>query len=333
MQLKVLGSSAALWLALTGSVFAAEIKPVDHLLQRLQNAQKVQSYQGAFIYERKGAFSTHQIWRQMNPQGQLVERFLQLNGPEHEVVRINGSVVCMTSAIADQLAGVDMWPAETTKLEHLRQWYEVLALGETRVAGQMTTVLLFSPNDQHRYPVELYLDQATAIPLKTLLLNEQGQLLERLQFIQFQAHANEQQAVDKAALVAPSANCVPIVESQEDATEDAESDHNNTDLHPSWVPPGFVLLKSHYKPPLDSDSSVVSQVYSDGLAHFSVFFENIDSLELEGGRRQLGPTAVVSRKIQRHAQDLMVTVMGEIPLGSAERIALSMQADQERTDD
>ena len=332
MQLKDLGASAALWLALTGSLFAAQTTPVDQLLQRLQNAQKTQNYQGAFIYERKGAFSTHQVWRQMNPQGQLVERFLQLNGPAHEVVRIDGRVICLSAAIADQLAGVDMWPAETTKLEHLRQWYEVLALGETRVAGQMTTVLLFSPNDQHRYPVEIYLDQATAIPLKTLLLNEQGQLLERLQFIQFQVPADQQLAAVEAAVV-PSADCLPIVEQPKSVSEDAEQANSNTGLQPGWVPPGFVLLKSHYKPAIDSDSSVVSQVYSDGLAHFSVFFENIGNLDIEGGRRQLGPTAVVSRKIQHQAQDLMITVIGEIPLGSAERIALSMQVEQEHTDD
>ncbi len=56
-----------------------------------------------------------------------------------------------------------------------------------------------------------------------------------------------------------------------------------------------------------------SQVYSDGLAHFSVFLERIDGLEVEGGRRQLGPTAVVSRKVIRDAETLMVTVVGGDP--------------------
>lgn len=332
MQLKVLGVSIALWLALPSGAFAAQTTSVEQWLQRLQSAQKVQNYQGAFIYERKGAFSTHQIWHQVSPQGQLMERFLQLNGPAHEVMHIDGKVTCMSAAVSDELTVVDIWPAATPKLEHLRQWYEVHALGETRVAGQMTTVLLFSPNDQHRYPVELYLDQETAIPLKILLLNEHGQLLERLQFVQFQAYSAQQLAANKDDLITPSTDCAPITEQLAVGAEEAQLDHSKTDLQVSWVPPGFVLLKSHYKPS-DDDSYVLSQVYSDGLAHFSIFFENIDHLEIEGGRRQFGPTAVVSRKVIHKAESLMITVVGEIPIGSAERVVLSMQTGQEHSDD
>ncbi len=98
-------------------------------------------------------------------------------------------------------------------------------------------------------------------------------------------------------------------------------------------PPGFTLINSHYRPSEDGAYNVLSQVYSDGLAHFSIFFEPIVSLEIESGRRQLGPTAVVSRKVVNDAQQVMVTVVGEIPIGSAERIALSMQIDQGRADD
>ncbi|MCZ4238267.1 MucB/RseB C-terminal domain-containing protein, partial [Staphylococcus equorum] len=43
---------------------------------------------------------------------------------------------------------------------------------------------------------------------------------------------------------------------------------------------------------------------------------------------QMGPTVAVSKRITAPGGDVMVTVVGEIPLGTAERIALSMRPKQ-----
>ena len=43
-------------------------------------------------------------------------------------------------------------------------------------------------------------------------------------------------------------------------------------------------------------------------------------------RAQLGPTVAVSRRLNTPKGKVMVTVVGEIPLGTAERVALSMRA-------
>ena len=309
MRLKALCSGVVLFAALTGVVTA---QPASQWLQRLQMAQDTQGYQGAFVYERKGAFSTHQIWRQVNAEKAIVERFLQLNGPAHEVMRIDGRVTCMSGVIADVLSSADVWPVQAFNLKELEERYEVRELGQSRVAGRDTVALLFAPRDQHRYPVELHIDEATAIPLKTLLLNEQGQLLERFQFVQFQADSDNNLQVAKKPLMMPSADCQTV--STVAAMPDAELD---VDWSVSWVPPGFSLINSHYRPSEDSETNVLTQVYSDGLAHFSIFFERIDSLAAEGGRRLLGPTSVVSRKVTVDQQQVMVTVVGEIPLGTA----------------
>ena len=325
MRLKALCSGVVLFAALTGVVTA---QPASQWLQRLQMAQDTQGYQGAFVYERKGAFSTHQIWRQVNAEKAIVERFLQLNGPAHEVMRIDGRVTCMSGVIADVLSSADVWPVQAFNLKELEERYEVRELGQSRVAGRDTVVLLFAPRDQHRYPVELHIDEATAIPLKTLLLNEQGELLERFQFVQFQPVNDNNLQIVEGTQVIVSADCHAV--SAVAMKPDAELD---MDWTVSWVPPGFSLTNSHYRPSEDSKSNVLTQVYSDGLAHFSVFFEPVDHLTAEGGRRLLGPTSVVSRRVIVDQQPVMVTVVGEIPLGTAERIAVSMQTGQEPSDD
>ncbi len=325
MRLKALCSGVVLCAALTNAVAA---QPASQWLQRLQLAQDTQGYQGAFVYERKDAFSTHQIWRQVSAEKTIVERFLQLSGPAHEVVRVDGRVTCMSGVIAGALSATDVWPVQAFNLKALEERYEIRELGQSRVAGRNTVALLFAPRDQHRYPVELHIDEATAIPLKTLLLNEKGQLLERFQFVQFQADADNNLLVAKNPAMTPSADCQAV--SAVVSMSDVELD---VDWSVSWVPPGFSLINSHYRPSDESETNVLTQVYSDGLAHFSIFFERIDSLTAEGGRRLLGPTAVVSRKVTVDQQHVMVTVVGEIPIGTAERVAVSMQPGQEHSDD
>lgn len=326
MRLTALCSGVLLWAAFSHAAYAAQ--PASQWLQRLQVAQDTQGYQGAFVYERKSAFSTHQVWRQINADKEIVERFLQLNGPAHEVMRIDGNVTCMSGTIANALSLVDVWPVQSFDLQQLEKWYETRELGESRVAGRNTVALLFAPRDQHRYPLELHIDEETAIPLKTLLLNEHGELLERFQFVQFQADRDNNLLASTKRVIAPSADCQAVAAMS--TLSDIELD---VDWSVSWVPPGFTLINSHYRTTEDGASKVLSQVYSDGLAHFSIFFERVDEHDVESGRRQLGPTAVVSRKFVNDQQQVMVTVVGEIPIGSAERIALSMQIGQDSSDD
>jgi sigma-E factor negative regulatory protein RseB len=72
-------------------------------------------------------------------------------------------------------------------------------------------------------------------------------------------------------------------------------------------------------------------LYDDGLARFSVFMEPLHGASVEDARSQLGPTVAVSRRLSTGDGDVMVTVVGEIPLGTAERVALSMRAAAEQT--
>lgn len=278
-------------------------------LQRLAQAEK-QSFQGTFIYERNGSFSTHGIWHQ-GGEDAVSERLLQLDGAVQEVVRVAGRPQCVSGALAEQAADVQ-WPARHLDAVQLGQRYEVRMLGQSRVAGRSAVVLAMIPRDQHRYAFELHLDEETALPLKSLLISEKGQLLERFQFVslelreQVEAHALE-----------PSSACRPVSYSKaEELTQSWTA---------GWVPPGFELNRALQRSSPASSQPVASLLYGDGLARFTVFLEPLNGAGAEDARSQLGPTAVVSRRVSTTGGDVMVTVVGEIPMGTAERVALSMQ--------
>ena len=132
--------------------------------------------------------------------------------------------------------------------------------------------------------------------------------------------------------IVPNAKCATATATATQPTATAKLDVD-VDWAVAWLPAGFTLVKSQYRQSPDSGNFVLSRMYSDGLASFSVFFESIDNLDIDGSRRQLGPTAVVSRKVEQGAEVLMVTVVGEIPIATAERIALSAEVEQEYSDD
>jgi len=286
------------------------------LLQRLVDAERTQSFNGTFVYERNGSFSTHSIWHQVGGDGTLRERLLQLDGSAQEVLRVYGRVQCASGALADQLIDSQLWPTRELDAAQLSEWYELRVLGDSRVAGRATRVLALVPRDQHRYGIELHLDQQTGLPLKSLLVNDKGQLLERFQFTHLQAE------VPADANLQPGAGCRPVRLSPAQA-ELAEAWRSD------WLPPGFSLNSVTQRRSPASDEPVACQVYGDGLARFSVFMEPLRGAAVEDVRTQLGPTVAVSRRLKTADGDVMVTVVGEIPLGTAERVALSMRSTAE----
>jgi sigma-E factor negative regulatory protein RseB len=302
----LLGSCLAL------PVAAAAVEAQDWLL-RLADAGRSQSFQGVFVYERNGSFSTHSIWHRVDDAGGVRERLLQLDGPEREVLRVDGRTKCDSGSLVDQAGDQKAWAARDLNAQRLLESYDLRVIGDSRVAGRAAVVLSLSPRDQHRYAVELHLDQESALPLKSLLLNDKGQLLERFQFTQLDVGT-----LPTDQELQSGAGCNPVIASEieAEAVEAWRSD---------WLPPGFTLTRIAERRSPVSDEQVACLVYDDGMARFSVFLEPLRGVMAEDARSQLGPTAAVSRRLVTDDGDVMVTVVGEIPLGTAERVALSMR--------
>jgi sigma-E factor negative regulatory protein RseB len=239
------------------------------------------------------------------------ERLLQLDGPAQEVLRLNGRPQCVSGGLADQVVDVQ-WPARHLDVAQLEKFYELRVLGRSRVAGRPAVVLALVPRDKYRYAFEMHLDEQSALPLKSLLISEKGQLLERFQFVSLQLVSG----LDAGALQ-PDSACR--------AVELAKAGGLSPRWRAGWVPPGFELSQALQRPGPVSAEPVASLLYGDGLARFSIFLEPLHGVGAEDARSQLGPTAVVSRRMSTADGDIMVTVVGEIPLGTAERVALSMQ--------
>ncbi|WP_248802629.1 MucB/RseB C-terminal domain-containing protein [Pseudomonas sp. MWU13-2100] len=301
-------------------VLPAQADEAQDWLNRLGQAEQQQSFQGTFVYERNGSFSTHGIWHLVR-DGKVRERLVQLDGSAQEVVRVDGHTQCVSGALVAGLG--DMPDARTRSLDPqtLKTWYDIAVIGKSRVAGRPAVVVSLTPRDQHRYGFELHLDRETGLPLKSLLLNDKGQLLERFQFTELNtAQPPEERQVQ------PSAECKPVVLLANQAQPKAQGAVTPQLWHSDWLPPGFELVSSTARVDPATKVEVSSLMYDDGLSRFSVFLEPLNGASVTDARAQLGPTVAVSRRLTTPGGDIMVTVVGEIPIGTAERIALSMRS-------
>ncbi|WP_460418294.1 MucB/RseB C-terminal domain-containing protein [Pseudomonas sp. microsymbiont 2] len=305
----LLGSS------LTVQALAANSSPeASEWLSKLARAEQEQSYQGSFVYERNGSFSTHDIWHRVQ-DGRVSERLLQLDGSAQEIVRVDGKVQCVSGALVSGVgAPPDSAPRALDPLK-LMSWYDLGVAGKSRVAGRDAVIVTLTPRDQHRYAFELHLDRRTGLPLRSLMLNDKGQLLERFQMTRL-----DTDDLPSDGDLSASAACKPV---EPGASRTAET---VAGWRSDWLPPGFELVNSSVRRDPARKSTVSSLMYDDGLARFSVFLEPIGSDVGADTRAQLGPTVAVSRRLNTPTGKVMVTVVGEIPLGTAERIALSMRA-------
>ncbi|VFS88461.1 sigma E regulatory protein MucB/RseB [Pseudomonas aeruginosa] len=125
-------------LLLLGSLMAVpatQAADASDWLNRLAEADRQNSFQGTFVYERNGSFSTHEIWHRVESDGAVRERLLQLDGARQEVVRVDGRTQCISGGLADQLADAQLWPVRKFDPSQLASWYDLRLVGESRVAG------------------------------------------------------------------------------------------------------------------------------------------------------------------------------------------------------
>jgi sigma-E factor negative regulatory protein RseB len=297
-------------------VLPAHADDAQDSLKRLAQAEQQRSFQGTFVYERNGSFSTHRIWHRVT-DGKVRERLLQLDGSAQEVLRVDGATQCVSGTLETGVSNAPDSAVHAYDVKKLSAWYDMKVVGTSRVAGRSAKIIALTPKDQHRYGIELHLDDETGLPLKSLLLSEKGQLLERFQFTEMDASV-----IPGDQVLQPSADCKPVQIAK--AKPDASS--KSAPWRLEWMPPGFELSSSVVRKDQASSVPVSNLMYDDGLASFSVFVEPISGSAATDTRTQLGPTVAVSRRLTTAKGDVVVTVVGEVPIGTAERVALSLRS-------
>ena len=196
--------------------------------------------------------------------------------------------------------------------------------------GRATWRVEVRPLDGLRYGYRLWLDEATAIPLKVQVVGEDGAILEQVLF----AEIRFDEPVPAAAVEPTALTDGFAVRDGAGGAGPAAGTSSPDGGH--WVaerlPPGFALRAVRSKAGRMTGARLLQLVYSDGVASVSVFVEPEpepepvtapapDAAPAAGAASRLGADSVYTRVVDGRR----ITAMGEVPARTAELIARAMR--------
>jgi sigma-E factor negative regulatory protein RseB len=174
-------------------------------------------------------------------------------------------------------------------------------------------MLAIRPHDRFRYGHRIWLDEETSFPLKTEMVGVDGELIEQIKF----ADISLGDGISKDAL-SPSMSLENFSWYSEPAhyeSVDIDTDWECTDL-----PSGFRATSTKTEKIPGAEAPVTHIVYSDGMATVSVFVAEKNDAQI-AEKSRVG--ASNSYSIQQG--DFQITVVGEVPAATIQRIATSMR--------
>lgn len=329
------------WLApcaLFGALLATVPRPASgaddprEWLERMNKALATRNYDGTFFHISGGRVETMRIVHRVR-SGRVSERLQSLDGSGREFVRANGELTCylpdqhtvLVEPRQDQGPFLGSLPQFDSTVN---DFYRIEALPPTHILGRPTKVIAVNPKDQFRFGYRLWLDESTAMPLKTQLCDSRGQVIEQIFFARLDMPEN-----------IPDSDLAPTVHTdgmrwvRQGPSQDSASSALAA-YRASQLPPGFRLTVQGAQTLGGASAPASHLVYSDGLATVSVFVEE-QKTQVSGeaaapnsppqppmqGLARVGSGYAFSTVVQGH----QVTAVGEVPAQTVEFIAHSVK--------
>jgi sigma-E factor negative regulatory protein RseB len=300
-----------------GSVTASAQSSPDELLDQMNHIVDVIDYEGTVFRRQNGDTETLRIVHKII-DGVINEKLVSQEGNGLEIIRIGNDVHCILPD--KQTVLIEKWADQSTLFSALPSseirygaQYDISIVREDRVAGRQAIMLAIRPHDRFRYGHRIWLDEETSFPLKTEMVSIDGDLIEQIKF----ADISLGDGVSKDAL-APSMSLDNFSWYTEPARY--ESVEIDTDWECTDLPSGFRATSTRTEKIPGADAPVTHMVYSDGMATVSVFIAEKNETQFVESSR-VGACNTYS--IQQ--DDFQVTVVGEVPAITVQRIATSMQ--------
>ncbi|MDX1454179.1 MAG: MucB/RseB C-terminal domain-containing protein [Gammaproteobacteria bacterium] len=285
-------------------------------LNQMATAMKTVSYKGTFVYIHDDQAETMQVFHRVD-DGQIRERLVSLNGSAREVIRDADSVRCYlpddkTVFVEKRHEGSVLARGVPLNAAEVGDYYDFELHGSSRIAGRMARLIAIVPKDGLRYGYKIWLDKETALPLRSELLGDSDQLIEKMMFTEIEIGVSIpddrlEATVDAAGFTWLSRG------NQEDVAVQSP-------LSFSELPAGFEVTQEEAR---GDAGKAYHVVISDGLASVSVFAEPYtEGTPALDGLSRLGAVSAYGARLGDH----QVTVVGEVPeaavtaIGKAARI-------------
>ena len=319
MQHRIRRPHATLLVLTLSGAAVAESGPMSpqEWLDRMATAVQTISYEGTVVRITEKETVSLKVAHTIS-DGVIRERVVAQEGDGLEIVREGNEVHCI---LPDRkTVRVEQWNDQSTLFStlpgsrlQLGNEYDLIAKRKARVAGRKAIELAIQPHDNYRYGHRLWLDTETGFLLKTQLIGDDGAPLEEVKFVEISLHANVTPQALRTAY--PVDSFTWHTRTAKPSRKKIETPWAATDL-----PVGFRVVSTQEETMEESGKTVTHIMYSDGLANVSAF---VVATEESGGEKH--EVFGYSNSFTVTRDGYRVTVFGEVPKATVERIARSLE--------
>ena len=290
----------------------------EALLQQMQRAYHHYNFELSLIKVRQGTIEPLRFSHAVSEKSEL-SHLICLNGRPSEYLKRNNEISFFEAGSDPYtLSGARMpgfWSAVLgMNLEQVLKSYDPVVTGRNRIAGLPVQVVRLAPKDPSKYGFVLWLEQASGLLLRLDLIDEGGNLVEQFMGVDLRIMPEPSSwllALDKVTL--------PRAVTTEQAYQAPQQELG---WAPGWLPKGFRVMSTDRHPLVGTGEMVDYMMVSDGLVDVSIYLSAPESGMGEQLVRQ-GATSLL-RLLNDHKVE--VTVVGEVPAQTAQRIAESLHS-------
>ncbi len=273
-------------------------------LDKMSKSVRQVSYNGVVTLQRGDDMQVMQISHSV-VEGTISERLTELTGQGAQVERADHPLECIHPGHKLLRAGAGLQAGHCG----IAQQYRLSVTDGERVAGRKAVRIRIEPLDMYRFGYVLELDRETALLLKAETVGRGEKVLEKFQFANL-SYSGQIIEGTEVNLVHQAQHPLPPA-----AASNAGA---GSEWGIGWVPRGFT--------PTDTPvGGAGRRTYTDGLAVFSVFLEELGQEIRPGeGVVRRGSTLSYTRGMRLAEQSVLITVIGEVPVNTARMVADSV---------
>lgn len=328
VRARAVRAGAMLWLVC--AVFAAPVLASDDprdLLARMGVALESLNYEGTLVQLQGSDAAVMRIVHRVEG-GVPTERITAMDEIGREIIRRGEEVICI---LPDQQAVlVETRGDEQNGTSPLRQrfargarfddrYYRLAISAGGKMVGRDTRIVTVRPTDNYRYGYRVWLDSATAMPLKLQIAGDDGVVIEQLLFSDIKLPERIPASALQPSVITDSFTWrrSPTAAGPEPTPAVGP---------PAWrvesLPPGFGLRTVRSERQEGAGASLDHLVYSDGVASVSVFIESgVAAVEQGEGPSRMGGANAYTTVLGGY----LITAVGEVPVRTVEAIARSIR--------
>jgi len=292
-------------------------------LERMDHALTTRNYDGTFSHWQGGRVEMLRIIHRLQ-DGTVSERLASLDGSGREFIRTGASLACYLpdrrTVLVEQRPTEDSLVGFPTVNDQTASLYDIREVGHTRLNRRVTHVITISPRDEYRYGYRLWVDDTTAMPLKSQLANAHGQVIEQIVF----ANLTLSSRIPDAAF-RPDISTAGFQWLRNDVAPQAQPGAAALAWSAMTLPPGFRMTVHSAQIMPGSTGAVDHLVFTDGFASVSVFVER--QLAPSGPppvpeSATVGSSSAFSTVVDGHK----ITAVGEVPPATVRFIATQLRS-------